>query len=112
MVSRVEYRIKTGDMYFDGDHGQPLESTLWVIEPSGSKKLLASGFILYVDLTVAARNLEKRRVPFRAVSFYEEANGEPVETEISTSHSRLRLPLGLLLASSNLSIARRTHMRR
>jgi hypothetical protein len=100
--ARVEYRVQKGDMYFGGDHSLELARTLWVIEPSGSRKLLASGFILYVDLTVAARNLEKRGIPFRAVTFYEGANGESVETEISTPHSRLRLPVGLLLASSNL----------
>jgi hypothetical protein len=102
--ARVEYRVQKGDMYFEGDHSQPLESTLWVIEPIGSKKLLASGFILYVDLTVAARNLEKRGISFRAVGFYEGTNGEEVETEIVISHSRLRLSVGLLLASSNLWI--------
>jgi hypothetical protein len=100
--SRVEYRIQKGDMFFEGDHSQALGRTLWVIEPNGSRKLLASGFVLYVSLTVAARNLEKRGIPFRVVSFYEGANGEIVETEIPTSHSRLRFPVGLLLASSNL----------
>jgi hypothetical protein len=100
--ARVEYRVQEGDMYFGGDHSLALARTLWVIERSGCRKLLASGFSLYVDLTVAARNLEKRGIPFRAVSFYEGANGELVETEISIPHSRLRLPVGLLLASSNL----------
>jgi hypothetical protein len=33
-----------------------------VIEPDGSTNLLASGFVLYMDLTVAARNLEKRGI--------------------------------------------------
>jgi hypothetical protein len=102
--ARVEYHVQKGDMYFGGDHSQALARTLWVIEPSGSRKLLASGSILYIDLAVAASNLEKRGIPFRAMSFYEGANGEPVETEISTSNLRLRLPVGLLLASSNLCL--------
>ncbi len=100
--SRVEYRVQRGDMYFAGDHGQALARTLWVIEPNGSRKLLASGFVIYINPLVAARNLEKVGIPFRAVIFYEGANGEPVETKISTSHLRLRLSVGLLLASSNL----------
>jgi hypothetical protein len=99
--SRLEYRIQ-GDMYFDGDHSQTLGRALWVIEPDGSRKLLASGFVLYVSLPVAARNLEKCGIPFRVVRFYERKNGEQVETEISTSNSRLRLPVLLLLTSSNL----------
>ncbi len=58
-------------MYFDGDHSQALGRTLWVIGPDGSKTLLASGFVLYMSLTVAARNLKERGIAFRAVSFYE-----------------------------------------
>jgi len=100
--SRVEYRVQRGDMYFEGDHSQALTRTLWVIEPNGSRKLMASGFVIYINLLVAARNLEKAGIPFRAVSFYEGAHGKPVETEISTSHLRLRLSVELLLASSNL----------
>jgi hypothetical protein len=98
--ARVEYRIRKGDMYFKGDHSQALGRTLWVIEPDGSRKLLASGFSLYVHLGAASRNLERRGIPFRVVSFYEGTNGEPVETELSTSRSRLSV--GLFLASSNL----------
>src|ERR1700678_2204272 len=100
--SRLEYRIQKGDMYFAGDHSQALGRTLWVIEPDGSRRLLASGFILYLDLTVAARNLQKLGVPFRAVTFYEGPNGEQVETELSISHSRLRIPMAFVLGSSNL----------
>lgn len=100
--SHLEYRIQKGDMYFDGDHSQTLGRALWVIEPNGSRKLLASGFVLYVSLTVAARNLKKCGIPFRVVSFSEGKNGEQVESEISTSQARLRLPVWLLLTSSNL----------
>jgi len=63
--SRIEYRIQKGDMYFEGDHSQSMGRTLWVIEPSGSKKLLASGFVLYVSLPVASRNLKKCGIPFK-----------------------------------------------
>lgn len=70
-------------MYFDGDHSQALGRTLWVIGPDGSKNLLASGFILYISLTIAARNLKKRGIPFRAVSFYEGKDGQVVDNEIS-----------------------------
>ena len=100
--ARIEYRVQKGDMYFEGDHGQALGRTLWVIGPDGSRELLATGFVLYMDLTVATRNLEKRRIPFRAVSFYEGRNGEQIETELSISSSRLQLPLALLLGSSGL----------
>jgi hypothetical protein len=100
--SRVEYRIQKGDMYCEGDHSQVLGRTLWAIQPDGSRELLASGFVLYVDLTVAARNMEQCGIPFRVVTSYERTNGEQVESEISTSRSRFRIPVGLLLASSNL----------
>jgi hypothetical protein len=100
--SRLEYRIQKGDMYFAGDHGQALGRTLWAIEPDGSRRLLASGFILYLDFTVAARNLQRLGVPFRAVTFYEGPNGEQIETELSTSSSRLRIPMAFVLGSSNL----------
>ena len=89
-------------MYFDGDHSQALGRTLWVIEPDGSRNLLASGFVLYMDLTVAARNLEKRGIVFRAVSFYEGKDGQAVETELSIAKSGLRFMAGLLLGFSNV----------
>jgi hypothetical protein len=100
--ARLEYRVQKGDMYFDGDHSQALGRTLWVIEPDGSRNLLASGFILYIDLTLAARNLEKRSIPFRAVSFYEGKDGKAIETELSIAKSGLRLTTGLFLGFSNL----------
>ena len=100
--ARLEYRVQKGDMYFDGDHSQALGRTLWVIEPDGSRNLLANGFILYMDLTVAARNLEKRGIRFRAVSFYEGKNGQAVETELAIAKSGLRLTTGLFLGFSNL----------
>src|SRR5260370_42625266 len=50
----LECRVEKGDMYFDGDHSQSLGRTLWVIEPDGSRSLLATGFVLYMSLTVAA----------------------------------------------------------
>ena len=100
--ARLEYRVQKGDMYFDADHSQALERTLWVVEPDGSRNLLANGFILYMDLTVAARNLEKRGIPFRAVSFYEGKNGQAVETELAIAKSGLRFTTGLFLEFSNL----------
>jgi len=100
--ARLEYRVQKGDMYFDGDHSQALGRTLWVIEPDGSRNLLATGFILYIDLTIAARNLEKRGIPFRAVSFYEGNDGQAVERELSIAKSGLRFTTGLLLGFSNL----------
>jgi hypothetical protein len=77
--ARLEYRVQKGDMYFDGDRSQSLARTLWVIAPDGSKDLLASGFILYLSLTAAARNLKKHGIPFRAVSSYENKDGEVME---------------------------------
>jgi len=100
--ARLEYRVQKGDMYFDGDHSQALGRTLWVIGPDGSKSLLASGFVLYMSLTVAARNLKERGIPFRAVSFYEAKDGQVVEKEITIPRSGARFALGLALASSNL----------
>jgi hypothetical protein len=100
--SRLEYRVQKGDMYLDGDHSQSLGRTLWVIAPDGSKNLLASGFTLYMSLTVAARNLTKRGILFRAVSFYEDKDGQVVERELSISQSRTRSAILLFLGLSNL----------
>ena len=46
--ARSEYRVETGDMYFDGDRGITLARSLWVIEPDGIKKLLVRDFLLFV----------------------------------------------------------------
>lgn len=100
--ARLEFRAQKGDKYFDGDHSQYLGSTLWVVEPSGSRTLLADGFVLYVSLTVAARNLKKHGIPFRAVSFYEGKDRNAVEKEISVEKSGGRLTTGLILGMSNL----------
>jgi hypothetical protein len=100
--ARLEYRVRKGDMYFDGDHSQALGRTLWVIEPNGSRILLADGFILYISLTVAAKNLEKTGIPFRAVNFYEGKDGKVIETELSIPKSGRRLATGLFLGFSNV----------
>lgn len=100
--ARLEYRVQKGDMYFDGDHSQVLGRTLWVIEPDGSRSLLASGFVLYMSLTVAARNLKRCGVPFRAVSLYEGKDGQVVENDIAIPTSGALVPAGLVLASCNL----------
>jgi hypothetical protein len=100
--ARLEYRVQKGDMYFDGDHSQSLGRTLWVLAPDGSKHLLASGFILYMSLAAAARNLKKRGIPFRAVSYYESKDGQVFEQEISIAHSGARFTTGLSLGLSNL----------
>lgn len=95
--ARLEYLIQKGDMYFDGDHSQSLGATLWVIEPNGGKSLLASGFVLYMSLTVAARNLKKHEIPFRAVSYYTKKDGQVVENEIPIPRSGNILRADLLL---------------
>jgi hypothetical protein len=100
--ARLEYRVQKGDMYFDGDHSQSLGRTLWVIAPDGSRNLLASGFILYMNLRVAARNLAKGGIPFRAVSFYEGKDGQVLEQEISIPQSGARFTTALFLGLSNL----------
>ena len=100
--SRIEYRVQKGDMFFEDDHAQSLERTLSAVEPNGSRKALASGLILYVGLGVAARNLQKIGIPFRAVSFYIGKDGHEVEREIPISRSTVRIARGLLLGSSNL----------
>ncbi len=100
--ARLEYRVQKGDMFFDGDYNQSLGRTLWVIEPDGNRSLLATGFVLYMSLTVAARNLEKRGIPFRVVSFYQGKDGQTVEEGISISHSGARFTSALFLGFSNL----------
>jgi hypothetical protein len=99
--ARLDYRAQKGDMYFDDDHSQSLGRTLWVIEPDGSRTLLADGFVLYISLAVAARNLRKRGIPFRAVSFYEGKDRQVVEREISIAQSGTRFTTGLILGLSN-----------
>jgi hypothetical protein len=100
--STLEYGVQMGDMFFDGDHSQALGASLWVIAPDGSKKLLASGYNLYMRLSVTARNLKKRGVPFRAVSFYQAKDGQDVEQELSIPQSGTRFPVLLFLGLSNL----------
>jgi hypothetical protein len=100
--ARLEYRVQKGDMYFDGDHSQSLERSVWVITPDGSENLLARGFILYVSLTVAARNLRKHGISFRAVSFYEGEDGKTVEQEISIPLSSAPFTAAAFLGLSNL----------
>jgi hypothetical protein len=100
--ARLEYRVEKGDMFFDGDHSQSLGRALWVIEPDGSRSLLATGFVLYMSLTVAERNLEKHGIPFRAVSFYKGKDGQIVEEGISIPHSGTRFPAAFFLGTSNL----------
>ncbi len=98
----LEYRVEKGDMYFDGDHSQSLGRTLWVIEPDGSRTLLATGFVLYMNLAVAVRNLKKNGIPFRAVSFYKGKDGQIVENAISISNSGAPFTSVLFLGLSNL----------
>jgi hypothetical protein len=100
--ARLEYRVQKGDKYFDGDHSQSLGRTLSVIEPDGSRTLLADGLVLYISLTVAARNLKQGGVPFRAVSFYEGKDRQVVEKEISIAQLGARFTAGLILGQSNL----------
>ena len=99
--ARLEFRAQKGDKYFDGDHSQYLGSTLWVVEPGGGRTLLADGFVLHISLTVAAKNLKKRGIPFRAVSFYEGKDRNAVEKEISIEKLGGRLTTGLILGMSN-----------
>jgi hypothetical protein len=100
--ARLEYRIQNGDMFFDGDHSQPLGRTLWAVEPDGNKILMATGFVLYISPIVASRNLKERGIPFRVVSFYEGKDGQVVEREISIPQSGARITARVLLGFSNL----------
>ena len=100
--SRIEYRVQRGDIYFQGDHAQSLGRTLSVVEPNGRRELLAGGFILYMEVGFAAKNLLKHGIPFRAVSFYKGEGGQEVEQEIPTSSARIRLTAGLVLGLGNL----------
>jgi hypothetical protein len=101
MGAILEYRVQKGDMYFAGDHGQSLGRTLWAIEPDGGRHLLAEGFVLYISLTVAARNLKKHGIAFRAIGFYEGSDGQVVENEISIPDSGSWSAIGLFLGLSN-----------
>ncbi len=100
--ARLEYRIKKEDMFFDGDHSQSVSRSLWVIAPDGTRSLLADGFILYMSLTVAAKNLGRRKIPFRAVSFYEGERGQMVEKEIKIPRSGAWFTTALILVFSDL----------
>jgi hypothetical protein len=98
----LEYRVEKGDKYCDGDHGLSLGRSLRVIEPDGSRSLLATGFVLYISLKLAAGNLKKHGIPLRAVSFYKGKDGRIVENEISISHSGARSTTTFFLGFSNL----------
>lgn len=100
--ARLEYRVQKGDRFFDGDHSQALGRALWVLAPDGSKSLLASGFVLYMSLAVAARNLKEQGIFLRAVSFYEGKDGKVVEQEISIPKQRVLSTAGLLLGLSGV----------
>ena len=100
--STLEYRVQKGDMYFDGDHGLSLGRTLWLVAPDGSRTLLASGFVLYMSLPIATRNLRERGIPFRAISFYEGKDGQVVEQEISVPKSAARSAKIVFFGLSNL----------
>jgi len=100
--STLEYRVQKGDMYFDGDHGLSLGRTLWLITPDGTRTLLARGFVLYMSLPIAARNLKERGIPFRAISFYEGKDGQVVEHEISVPKSAARPTTAIFFGLSNL----------
>lgn len=100
--SHLEYRVEMGDRFFDGDHGQALGRTLWAVEPTGNRKLLARGFVLYVSLPLALRNLTKCGIPLKAVRFHKGVDAKEIESEIPISNSPLRLPTELLLGLSPL----------
>jgi hypothetical protein len=99
--SRLEYRIEKSDMYFEGDHSQSIDRSLWVKHADGSRRLLARGFTLYIHLDKAAKNLQSVGIPFRVLSFYKDRNGQEIESEIQISHSRLKLPLVVVLSTSS-----------
>lgn len=101
--ARLEYHIETGDRYFDGDRGQRLGCSLWVIEPDGTKNLLARDFIL-MDSNAAASTLKSAAIPFRIVRVYDGPNGQHVETDVTptVSRSRLQLPVALFVGTSSL----------
>src|SRR6266568_5334546 len=63
--ARLEYRIETGDMYIDGDRGQALGRSLWVIKPDGTRELLVRGFNIYVDFELANLHLKSAGIPFQ-----------------------------------------------
>jgi len=102
--SRLEYRIETGDRYIDGDRGQVLGRSLWVIEPDGTKELLVRGFTIYVQPDVAASNLKRAGIPFRVLKTYDGPNGQHIETDVAVTvaRSRLQFRVALILGTSSL----------
>ncbi len=80
--SRIEYRVERGDHYYTGDHGQAVARTLCVVGPEGKTTPLVTGFVIYVNRGVTARNLKERGIPFQAVTFYKRPNGEEIEIEL------------------------------
>lgn len=98
----LEYRIETGDRYVDGDRGQALGRSLWVVEPDGTRKVLAHGFVLYINLGRAALNLKDSGIPFKVMKVYDGPQGQRVETETTVNTSHFRLPPALLIGTSSL----------
>ncbi len=102
--ARLEYRIETGDMYIDGDRGQALGRSLWVIKPDGTRELLVRGFNIYVDFELANLHLKSAGIPFQVMKVYEGPEGQHVETDVTPTMARShrRLSVDVLIGTSSL----------
>ena len=78
----VEYHVQTGDRYFTGDHSQFLQSSLWIVGPTGTKQKLLD-FAAGLSLKTMAINLSNASIPFRIIKVYDGEKGEHTETDVT-----------------------------
>ncbi len=100
--ARLECHIETGDRYFSGDHGQFLQRSLWVVEPTGAKWRVRD-FSVELNYRIVAANLQNAGIPFRIVKVYDGEKGEHMETDVtveriqaSTKAGKKGLVIGLI----------------
>ena len=107
MDAGVEFHIETGDRYLTGDHGQCLNRSIWVVQPTGTKQKLLD-FAVEVNPRMMADNLSRCGIPLRVIKIYDGQDGQHVETDVTGTYmqpakkARARRPLSILLGTSSL----------
>ncbi len=103
--SSLECQIATGDSYLTGDHGMMLLTSLWIVQPDGTRHRLLSD-VIDVNLRTAVTNLRRAGVPFRVIKVYDGQEGEHTESDVTGRYfqtsRRSRTPISILLGTSSL----------
>ena len=103
--SSLECQIATGDRYFTGDHGERLLTSLWIVQPDGTRHCLLSD-VIDVNLQTTVTNLRRAGLPFPVIKVYDGQEGEHTETDVTGRYlqtsRRSRTPISILLGTSSL----------